>query len=619
MRRIALLSLLLLLVSTAPTWAVGTQFTGNCTTIGWTPNQESDLAGYKLYDRVAPTDPYTLKLSVNLTVTSVSCAQLGLSAGQHYVSITAYDTSLNESAFSADVPFVIVQDNQITDLRVTVINATDVTLTFTEVHDGADAPANYDVRFATPTISWGTATSVTAGTCAIPLAGTTVGASKSCTVTGLATTTAYQFRLVPFRGTLNAGAVFGPLSNIASATTGGVVAVAGRITMFRDQFTQADGPFTPDWAGGHTNDLQIVSSAARSTVVTTASAEQTLASVTLPNNHHACMTIKTWVADATARYVWLTVRATALPVLTRYRVTLAKNDGAYTTRIVRETNGAETELTSENATAWVATNSVCIHIVGNALSVYRNGSASALISTTDSAITSGGRIGLGMYLSAGTVADLEVDDVLAGAIGTRIERASDTFTRADGSLGPDWVGGHSGDLILVSNAARSAVVSSSSAEQTHAVTLNRNHWIQATVKTLDATGGEARYLWLTVRSALLPEQTRYRATLAKGDGSVRTKIERDDMVAPMFLILENVTTWAATDVMRFDVIENTLLVYRNGTLLLTWVDGWLTAAGRVGMGMYLNFGSAANAEWDTVSIGEFDIGISAETCGCENH
>src|SRR5256886_15223347 len=51
-----------------------------------------------------------------------------------------------------------------------------------------------------------------------PVAGTAIGARRSCTVLGLTTGTAYDFELVSYRGTLMVNAVFGPLSNVASGT-----------------------------------------------------------------------------------------------------------------------------------------------------------------------------------------------------------------------------------------------------------------------------------------------------------------------------------------------------------------------------------------------------------------
>ena len=96
-----------------------------------------------------------------------------------------------------------------------------VTLSFTEVNNGAGQPASYDIRYAAGTLSWASASGVSQGTCASPIAGTTIGTTRTCTVLGLASGTIYQFQIVAFRGTLNVDAVFGALSNVASGTTTG--------------------------------------------------------------------------------------------------------------------------------------------------------------------------------------------------------------------------------------------------------------------------------------------------------------------------------------------------------------------------------------------------------------
>jgi uncharacterized protein YjdB len=120
---------------------------------------------------------------------------------------------------SATVTLVAVAPSAVTNLAVVSLNDTSATLSFTEVADGAGAAANADVRFMAAPIQWGTATSVTRGTCATPVAGTTVGSTLTCTVLGLTRATAYNFELVSFRGTLNLNAVFGAWSNVAAGTT----------------------------------------------------------------------------------------------------------------------------------------------------------------------------------------------------------------------------------------------------------------------------------------------------------------------------------------------------------------------------------------------------------------
>src|SRR2546429_7940174 len=74
----------------------------------------------------------------------------------------------------------------VTDLAVAATTDTSVTLTFTEVDDGTSGPASYDIRVAPTPLVWGaTAPSVARGTCATPVAGSTIGATRTCTVLGL--------------------------------------------------------------------------------------------------------------------------------------------------------------------------------------------------------------------------------------------------------------------------------------------------------------------------------------------------------------------------------------------------------------------------------------------------
>src|SRR5258705_4987927 len=101
----------------------------------------------------------------------------------------------------------VTNPGQVTDLAVTGVTDSSMTLSFTEVTDGTGKPARYDVRYAAGTIAWGSAASVTKGTCATPLAGTAIGARRTCTVLGLAPVTGYQLQLIAFRGTMNLNAL----------------------------------------------------------------------------------------------------------------------------------------------------------------------------------------------------------------------------------------------------------------------------------------------------------------------------------------------------------------------------------------------------------------------------
>ena len=101
-----------------------------------------------------------------------------------------------------------------TDLKLVSVTESTATLRWTQVDDGAGAPAKYALRYGSPTISWGSAYPTE-----VSVAGTSVGAAQQYTFEGLQPGTTYQFRLVSYRGTLNQNAVFGPTSNTASGTT----------------------------------------------------------------------------------------------------------------------------------------------------------------------------------------------------------------------------------------------------------------------------------------------------------------------------------------------------------------------------------------------------------------
>ena len=136
-------------------------------------------------------------------------------AGEHSATAPARETVSDPS------PIALTNPGPVADLAVAGTTDTTVILSFTEVDNGLGAPAGYQVRFAAGSISWGSASDVAAGTCQVPLAGTSIGAKRICDVRGLTPSTAYQFRLVPFRGSLNVDATFGSLSNIANGTTTG--------------------------------------------------------------------------------------------------------------------------------------------------------------------------------------------------------------------------------------------------------------------------------------------------------------------------------------------------------------------------------------------------------------
>jgi len=121
----------------------------------------------------------------------------------------------------------------VTDLAVPAVTDSSATLSFTEVTDGAGQAASYDIRYVTgPTLTWGgSVPSVSRGTCTTPVAGTLIGAKRTCTVLGLTAGTIYSFQLVSYRGALTVNAVFGALSNAATATTAASTAPIAAVTV----------------------------------------------------------------------------------------------------------------------------------------------------------------------------------------------------------------------------------------------------------------------------------------------------------------------------------------------------------------------------------------------------
>jgi uncharacterized protein YjdB len=143
----------------------------------------------------------------------------GLAAGSTTITASSEGKSGTATVTVTAAPPPPGPPGTVSNLTVAGVTDSSVTLSFTEVTDGTGQPADYAVRWAQGGLSWVSATDVTRGSCAVPVAGTAIGATRTCTVLGLQSGTGYQFQLVAFRGTLNVDAVFGGLSNVASGTT----------------------------------------------------------------------------------------------------------------------------------------------------------------------------------------------------------------------------------------------------------------------------------------------------------------------------------------------------------------------------------------------------------------
>ncbi|PYO44466.1 MAG: hypothetical protein DMD29_00320, partial [Gemmatimonadetes bacterium] len=170
-------------------------------------------------------------VSSNSTVATANASGLATAVAAGTVTISATSGGVSDTATLAVSAPVITNPGAVTDLAVAGVTDSSVTLSFTEVTNGAGQPASYDVRWAAGTIAFGSAADDTKGTCSVPMAGSAIGARRSCTVLGLQSGVTYQFQLVAFRGTLNVNAVFGALSNLASGTTTASTAPVASVTI----------------------------------------------------------------------------------------------------------------------------------------------------------------------------------------------------------------------------------------------------------------------------------------------------------------------------------------------------------------------------------------------------
>jgi hypothetical protein len=166
---------------------------------------------------------------------AASCYVVGLSPGTRYdFQIAAYHGTLNQNAVFGGLSNIASTTTAATatdigqsrilvagqppgsDTRTTAVLSIDPP-------DGASGqPIRYDIRLTTGTMDWGSAQGVTRGDCTdftAPHPDGLAPPTVHCTVQGLSPGTHYQFQLIPYRGTLNKDAVYGPLSNVTETTT----------------------------------------------------------------------------------------------------------------------------------------------------------------------------------------------------------------------------------------------------------------------------------------------------------------------------------------------------------------------------------------------------------------
>jgi hypothetical protein len=149
-------------------------------TLAWSPNSESDLAGYKLYYGTASHSYGSPIILGNKTTYTVS----GLGTTTYYFAVTAYNTSGKESGFSAEVSkdtsaSTDTTPPSISNVLISKLSDSGMTISWTtnEISDSQ--------------VEFGTATTYGSST---PLISTLV-TSHSVQLTGLQPITLYHFRV----------------------------------------------------------------------------------------------------------------------------------------------------------------------------------------------------------------------------------------------------------------------------------------------------------------------------------------------------------------------------------------------------------------------------------------
>lgn len=107
----------------------------------------------------------------------------------------------------------------VSNLTVVPQSSTMALASFTQQDDGTGVAAKYDNRLAVSPINWGAASSISSGPCASAFAPSgLIGSIVTCLLSGLTPGQAYQMQNVALRGTMNQGATYGSLGNVASFT-----------------------------------------------------------------------------------------------------------------------------------------------------------------------------------------------------------------------------------------------------------------------------------------------------------------------------------------------------------------------------------------------------------------
>lgn len=189
--------------------------------------------------------------------------------------------------------------------------------------------------------------------------------------------------------------------------------------VFATLFTQSDGALAAPWVNsgwnGHAGALQVVSNRVRSNAAATTELPCSVIDQELAADQYITVTVPTFTVSAGVTIYGLAqLRMAPAPLQTYYRLYVGSVAGVTKFDLSALVNGTETFIGTATITI-AAGDAIIFTAVGKQLSVYRNGALA--LAVTDGTVTGQGRAGIGVYYTAGTQADLELDDVVIGLAG----------------------------------------------------------------------------------------------------------------------------------------------------------------------------------------------------------
>jgi hypothetical protein len=183
--------------------------------------------------------------------------------------------------------------------------------------------------------------------------------------------------------------------------------------------------------------------------------------------------------------------------------------------------------------------------------------------------------------------------------------ASDPFTRADNAdLGADWaVQTGTAAAKIVSNAVRATTLNDSAVERYTSISPGAGQFARCTIKTITSASAIAEGVCLRMAAGA---ETYYDFLAFRNFGTLTSAIRRWSTGSSIDVVTENATTWVAGDVLTAVVRGSNLYLFRNGVLLLSGANGDI-ASGDIGLSIYIDSGSLADAEIDDWSGGDLPI------------